>query len=217
VRQLTIPHPPATSDAARHRVTAARWLLTFAGFPLGGLAARYLTGPVDSIAAAVLGGVVTGAVLGAVQAWALGTGRRSAFLWAAATAVGLAAGLGLGATSVGFSTSPDALIVQGALCGLAVGAAQALVLRASAASGSPTVLLAWPPALAVIWAIGWVPTIAVGVRVGEQFTVFGSSGALVVTALTLVLPLVIATGRLDGRLDGRLTGRLGHRSAERAS
>jgi len=36
----------------------------------------------------------------------------------------------------------------------------------------------------------WV-TYAAGIAVDEQFTVFGSSGAVVVTALTLVLPVVV--------------------------
>ena len=46
-------------------------------------------------------------------------------------------------------------------------------------------------ASAAIWALGWAITHVVGVQVDEQFTVFGSSGAVVVTALTAVLPLVL--------------------------
>ena len=53
--------------------------------------------------------------------------------------------------------------------------------------------LAWPAALAAIWAVGWAVTYAFGIQVDEQFTVFGSSGAVVVTALTAVLPLTLAT------------------------
>ena len=51
--------------------------------------------------------------------------------------------------------------------------------------------LAWPPVLAVIWAIGWTVTTLGGIQVAEQFTVFGSFGALTVTVLTVVLPLVL--------------------------
>ena len=45
--------------------------------------------------------------------------------------------------------------------------------------------------LSAAWALGWTITTAVGVEVGEQFTVFGSSGAVTVTALTLVLPYLL--------------------------
>jgi hypothetical protein len=45
--------------------------------------------------------------------------------------------------------------------------------------------------LPVVWALGWLVTTSIGVAVDQQFIVFGSSGALVVTALTAVLPLVL--------------------------
>jgi len=48
--------------------------------------------------------------------------------WIAATAIGLTAGFGIG-SAVDYRTSLAALIVQGAISGLAVGVAQALVLR----------------------------------------------------------------------------------------
>jgi hypothetical protein len=192
VQQITITRPPV-ARATPWRL-AARWLITFAGFPLGGVAARYLTGPVDGTSAAVLGGLVTGAVLGAVQAWGLRTDRTTALRWTLATSVGLAVGLGLGATAVAFATSPDALVGQGALSGVAVGVAQAFVVR----SRLGRAVLAWPAALGAIWAAGWAVTSAVGVQVGEQFTVFGSSGALVVTLLTVVLPLRLH--RAEGRV-----------------
>ncbi len=47
-----------------------------------------------------------------------------------------------------------------------------------------------------MWAAGWAITTSIGVEVDEQFTVFGSSGAITVTALTVVLPLALR--RLDG-------------------
>jgi hypothetical protein len=77
--------------------------------------------------------------------------------------------------------------VQGAICGLAVGAAQAVVLRARLGR----LALAWPPALAAIWALGWTITTLGGIQVDQRFTVFGSFGAITVTALTAVLPLII--------------------------
>jgi hypothetical protein len=147
-----------------------------------------VTGPVDTPLAAAAGGALTGAVLGVVQGLALRLDRRALLGWTVATAVGLAAGLAAGAAVVGFGTSLGDLAVQGAISGLAVGAAQALVLRRRARP----LALAWPAYLAVVWALGWVVTTSIGVRVQEQFTVFGSAGAFTVTALTAVLPLVLA-------------------------
>jgi hypothetical protein len=150
------------------RRTAARWIVTFAGFPAGGFTAMLLVGHVDTVITALAGGLITGTILGAVQAWGLGRSGPGAIRWVAATAIGLTIGLGIGATSVGFRTSLAALVVQGAVCGLAVGTA-----------------------LAAIWALGWAVTYAAGIAVDDQFTVFGSSGAVVVTALTVVLPVLL--------------------------
>ncbi|HEY5149342.1 MAG TPA: hypothetical protein VIJ23_05890 [Mycobacterium sp.] len=171
--------------------SAARWMVTFLGFPAGGLAAMLIVGPVDSIAAALAGGLVTGAIIGVVQAWGLrlgvDRGRGPAVAWVAATALGLMVGLGIGATAVDFGTSLTDLVIQGAVCGLIVGAAQAFVLRARLRR----LALLWPPALAAIWAIGWAVTTAGGIQVEEQFTVFGSFGAITVTAITAVLPVIV--------------------------
>jgi len=171
-----------------------RWVASFVGFPLGGLAAMIVVGPVASTVTAVAGGLLTGAVLGTAQAAGLGLRpwmpiERAEFLhWIAATAVGLGLGLGIGATAVGFDTSLPALVVQGAISGLAVGAAQAVVLRRRVGA----LALGWPPALAAFWAVGWFITTSVGVQVEEQFTVFGAAGAITVTLLTTVLPKVLA-------------------------
>lgn len=167
--------------------TVGRWLVTFLGFPAGGLAADLLVGPVDSLRNALVGGLVTGLVLGAVQSWGLRRTPVPALRWTLATGIGLAAGLAAGAGAVGYDTDPTSLVVQGAACGLAVGAAQALVLAPLAGRSA----LAWPPVLAALWAMGWAITAGIGVEVDQQFTVFGSSGAIVVTALSAVLPLAL--------------------------
>jgi len=168
--------------------TIARWAVSFAGFPLGGLAAMTLVGPVDSPASALAGGLLTGAVLGAVQGWALRAQGRSLVAWSAATAVGLGAGLAIGAAAVSYGTGLGGLVVQGAVSGAAVGIAQAALLRRRLGA----LALAWPTYLAVVWALGWAITTSIGVEVDERFTVFGSSGAVVVAVLTSVLPLVLA-------------------------
>jgi hypothetical protein len=184
---LETTHRPPTRQSWRG--ITVRWIATFAGFPAGGFTAMLIVGRVDSVTAALAGGLITGMILGAAQAWGLGRLGPGAIRWVAATAAGLTAGLGIGATCVGFRTSLAALAVQGVVCGLAVGAAQAVVLRRSLGR----IAFAWPAALAAIWALGWAVTYAAGVAVDEQFTVFGSSGAVLVTALTIVLPVVIST------------------------
>src|SRR4051795_13301513 len=95
--------------------TVARWLISFAGFPLGASAAILLIGPVDSTASALAGGFVTGIVLGAVQAWALRADRRLFVTWAVATAVGMSVGLAAGTAAVGFATGLPDLMIQGAV------------------------------------------------------------------------------------------------------
>lgn len=171
------------------RGSVLRWLPTFLGFPLGGLVAELVTGPVDDAAAALLGGALTGAVLGSAQAWGIGRHGPPAHRWILATSAGLATGLAVGSAAVGYGTSLGELAAQGAICGLAIGTAQALVLRGRGA-------YLWAPALSALWALGWAITTAIGVDVETQYTVFGSSGAIVVTAATAVLPALLATGAL---------------------
>ena len=167
--------------------TISRWMVTFVGFPAGGFAAMLLVGPVDSPVTAAAGGLVTGAILGAVQALGLRRSGPPAWQWISATAIGLTVGLSIGAAAVGYATSLTALVIQGAVTGFAVGAAQAIPLRARFGLRA----LAWAPALAVSWSIGWAVTTSIGVQVNEQFTVFGSAGAIVVTALTAILPVLL--------------------------
>ena len=183
-----ISSPPAAATTTTSRIIG-RWMISFAGFPLGGFLAMILTGPVDSTTSALAGGIVTGAVLGLVQAWALRLDRSQLTAWTLATALGLAAGLTLGASIVDFGTGMGDLAVQGAVTGAAVGLAQAVVLR----SRTGAVALAWPMYLAATYALGWVITTAGGIAVEDQFTTFGSFGALTVTVLTSILPVLLAT------------------------
>jgi hypothetical protein len=183
-----ITSPPVNAAPATAR-TVGRWMISFLGFPLGGFAALTLTDPVDSIGHALVGGLITGAVLGAVQAWAMRFDRRHVMAWTIATAVGLAIGLALGASLVDFDTSMGALAQQGAVTGAVVGLAQAVVLRPR----TGPVALVWAPYLAGVYALGWVVTTAGGIAVEDQFTTFGAYGAVTATALTVVLPLFLAT------------------------
>ena len=80
---------PTTS----YQRTVLRWMPTFLGFPAGGLAAKLIVGPIDSVGAALAGGAVSGAALGIAQ-W-LGIRRLGLAPepWVAATAAGMAFGL----------------------------------------------------------------------------------------------------------------------------
>jgi len=185
---ITATPTPTTHPLSTRRVIL-RWMLSFLGFPLGGLAAWLLVGPVVDTTSAVTGGLLTGAILGAAQAWALRTDRRQLVTWTLATAVGMAVGLAVGAFAAGYATSLGDLVLQGVLTGAAVGVAQAAAMWRR----TGPLALAWPGYLAAAWAAGWTVTTLAGIGVEEQFTVFGASGALVVVLLTSVLPLVLRT------------------------
>jgi hypothetical protein len=163
-------------------------MLSFLGFPIGGLAALSLVGAIDSTSTALVGGAITGVVLGAIQSLAAPSLPRLA--WIVATSTGLSVGLAAGATAVDFDTSLDALALQGAISGAVIGGAQAVVLVRAKALGAGRAAV-WPPFLAACWALGWTITTAAGVDVERQYTVFGATGAIVVTALTALLPLAL--------------------------
>jgi hypothetical protein len=168
--------------------TAGRWMVSFAGFPIGGYAGTLIAGPVDDLTAALIGGLITGVILGAAQSWAMVRGGPPSLQWVAATAIGLMLGLGVGSAAVDYHTDLGALMIQGAISGLAVGIAQAFVLRHRLRR---LLVLLWAPVLTAVWALGWFITTAAGIAVEEQFIVFGASGALVVTGLTTVLPIAV--------------------------
>jgi hypothetical protein len=169
--------------------TVLRWLPTFLGFPLGGLAAKLIVGHVDAMAPAVAGGALSGAILGTVQWLGMRRTGPSPLRWIVATAAGFAVGLGAGAAAVDYQTDLGSLATQGAICGAAIGVAQAAVLYRRLGR----IVLAWPATLAGLWALGWTITSSAGIDVEAQYTVFGSSGAIVVTAATSVLAIVLAT------------------------
>jgi len=184
-----------TAQASSWQRIVLRWMPTFLGFPAGGLAAKLIIGPIDSVGAALAGGAISGAALGIAQ-W-LGF-RRSGLApepWVAATAAGMAIGLTAGASAVDFGTTTGALAAQGAICGAIVGTAQATILFRRLGR----IAALWPVALAGLWALGWTTTAAAGIDVEAQYTVFGSSGAVVVTAATSVLAIALNSRPEAGR------------------
>ena len=175
------------------RRTILLWMATFLGYPAAGLVAGWLFGRVDGILPALIGGGLTGAVIAAAQWWLLRRFGVSGTGWIGAGAVGMAVGLALGSAVVGYSSSIGALAVQGAVCGLTFGIAQAPVLWRRAGTRA----LLWPVLLGLAWCAGWATTTAIGVDVQAGYTVFGSSGAIVATILTSLLPITLA--RLEQR------------------
>jgi hypothetical protein len=177
---MTTTAIPTTSPHSALRA----WLIWTAGFvvfPLSGLTGMLVVGRVDGPAGAALGGLATGAVLGAGQA--LASSRRLPLLrWVAATALGMGVGLLVGAHAVGYGTTLAELALMGAVTGAALGAAQALALPPNARRR-----WLWAVAVPVLWSLGWVVTTLAGVAVDEQFTVFGATGAVTVTALLGIL------------------------------
>jgi hypothetical protein len=173
-------------EASRTWAVVGRWMLGFVGFPIGGLLALSTVGAIDSTATAFAGGALSGAVLGAAHS--LAAPQLPRLSWIAATTIGMSVGLALGATAVDFDTSLGALGRQGAVNGAVIGIAQAIVL-ARRTDLTHWKAAAWTPFLAMSWALGWTITSSAGVDVDRQYTVFGATGAIVVTALTVILPL----------------------------
>ena len=63
-----------TATAAAPRLRIWQWLIaTLIGFPVGGEVANVIIGPVNSVGAALAGGFIAGAVIGAAQWLAFGS------------------------------------------------------------------------------------------------------------------------------------------------
>jgi hypothetical protein len=169
---------PVTPASAMRRLRWAWPVAILIGFPIGGYAANMIVGKIDSVGAALIGGLIAGAILGAAQWLAL----RSfvPWVWLVATSVGMAAGLTAGAALVGYGVSRGDLALMGAVTGLVVGGLQAFLL-ARRGSGALWWVAVNPPA----WALAWfVTTFVITRNVKEHFAVFGASGALVFALLT---------------------------------
>ena len=160
----------------------ARWLGTFVGFPLAGVAARAVAGDIDTAGAAAIGGLAGGAVLGAVQVGIGGIDADDRLRWIGATTVGLGVGLTIGAGAVGYDTDTASLVAMGAVSGAAVGLAQAVSVPMRSIDR-----VLWALATPALWAGGWLITSQVIVDADRQHAMFGSSGALAVSAAAGVL------------------------------
>lgn len=169
-----------------------RWMPTFLAFPLAGLAARAVVGPVSDLSAAAIGGAVAGTVIGAVQSLPRAVPMQRRRRWVVASALGLAAGLSLGAAAVGYRTDTASLVVMGAGSGLGLGVAQAVSM-----TGPARRRLVWAASMPALWALGWWITANVIVDADRQHANFGASGALVVTLLSGIVLAATPDRRTD--------------------
>src|SRR3954471_1579749 len=134
-----------TRRASRVR-TWLIWTAGFLAFPIAGLTGAAVAGRLDDPTAALLGGAVTGLVIGAGQTLA-SRGRLDLRKWVPATGIGMALGLLLGAVAVDYGTSLADLVVMGALTGVVLGIAQALALPAAT-----RFRWVWAAAMPPLWA-----------------------------------------------------------------
>jgi hypothetical protein len=175
------PAPAPTVAVARPPVWA--WpLAALLGFPIGGLIANLVVGAVDGVGAALLGGATAGVVIGAAQSVALRAVVSR--LWIAATSLGMAAGLAVGAAAVDYGIGRGDLMIMGAVTGVGVGVSQALVLARHGIAGAAGWAVLNPPA----WALAWlISSYVISANIDERFTNFGASGTVLYALLTSLL------------------------------
>ena len=181
-----MPHHTHQAPSQRRPFPGWPWAAVALAFPVAGYIGWKISGPVDTVEAALIGGALTGAGLAAVQWWAAKGALGRAAAWISASAAGYGAGLAAGAALVGYDTDLGALVLMGLVSGAALGAAQGLVL---ARQGNWRLGGAWGASMPVLFALSWLPTTAIGVSVDNQFTVFGAAGALL---FMLISGLVLA-------------------------
>lgn len=187
--------PSTTLHTASDRRSFPGWAWVAAvglAFPISGLIAWKISGPVDAVEIALLGGTLTGAGLGAAQWWAAKGAFGPPTAWIGASAAGYGAGLAAGAALVGYDTDIASLALMGVVSGAVLGATQGLAL---ARRGDRQLGLAWGAAMPVLFGLGWSATTAIGVSVEEQFTVFGAAGAILFMLLSGLLFARIAPTR----------------------
>jgi hypothetical protein len=183
-RKPSMPSITSQATSERRPFPGRSWIAVALAFPIAGYIGWIISGPVDTVLAALIGGAITAAGLAAVQWWAAegALGRPAA--WISASAAGYALGLATGAALVGYHTDLGSLALMGLVSGAFLGAAQGLVL---ARQGNTRLGAAWGAAMPALFALAWVSTTVIGVSVENQFTVFGAAGAIVFMLLSGLL------------------------------
>lgn len=149
------------------------WALAFLSFPIGGLFASALVGPVTTTLRAGLAGAITGAILGLTQ-WLILRGQIPVPIgWVFATGAGMSVGLGAGVALLGSDMTGSRLLWRAAITGLSIGLAQWFFLRQIL----PHSVL-WIAVIALGWVTGWFVTRSAGVDLAPKWSVFGATGAL---------------------------------------
>jgi hypothetical protein len=171
-----------------------RWVAVAFAFPIAGYIGWGLGGHVDAIDAALVGGALTGAGIGAVEWWAADGALGRPAPWIGATTVGFAVGLAVGAAAVGYDTDLGSLALMGVITGAALGTAQGFVL---ARDGRHDLALPWALAMPVLFGIGWCASTGIGVDVDDQFTVFGAAGSALFMLLSGLLLARFAPSRRE--------------------
>jgi len=172
----------------------ATWTAGFIAFPIAGLAGRAVIGNVDDPISALVGGGIAGAVIGTGQWLASRREVGEPVQWIGASAGGMGVGLLAGAAAVNYETEIGDLALMGAITGVALGPAQAIVLARRWRRG-----WTWALAMPALWAAGWSVTTAIGVDVERQYVVFGSAGAITFMVISGLLMEWIRAGAEDSR------------------
>ena len=164
--------------------TLLRWILATVAFPIGGYVGHAVGGPAATLPAALISGIIAGAVIGLGQALALGLRPQAIALWAAAIAAGLGLALAVVTAIIGQIDSTADAVILGAASGLAIGAGQAALLARERVGNA----WIWVVASSAAWAVGWLITSgAVGVGLAPGWPVYGLSGAVVSQVITGVV------------------------------
>jgi hypothetical protein len=183
--QLGIPVPGSG------RSLLLRWIVATVAFPIGGTVAHLVAGPAATVPAALISGLIAGAIVGLGQAIAQGLRIELLAMWVGATAVGLGLALAVVTLVIGqIDTMPDAALL-GAVSGLAIGAGQAALLVRERIGANGWI---WVPASALAWAVGWTVTASVGVALAPGWAVYGLSGAVVSQLITGVVLWRLSSG-----------------------
>jgi hypothetical protein len=155
------------------------WALAFLGFPLGGLLASVVVGPITTAVRAGIGGAIAGAVLGLIQ-WLVMKGQIPvSFWWIVASCAGMALGQAMSVAFLGSETSGNVLLWRALITGVFIGVAQWLLLRQIAPQ-----MWIWMAVMPLAWAVGWWITRSAGIDLNQKWIVFGSSGAITFQVLT---------------------------------
>lgn len=164
--------------------TLLRWILATVAFPIGGFVGHAVGGPSATLPAALISGIIAGAVIGLGQALALALRPQAIALWAAATAAGLGLALAVLTAINGQIDSTVDAVILGAASGLVIGAGQAALLARERVANA----WIWVVASSAAWAVGWLVTSgAVGVGLAPGWPVYGLSGAVVSQVITGVV------------------------------